>query len=183
MPVSQTEAAEALHDISQTERRSSAAYGYRLAAPHLILWGAIWFIGYGAPAVGIESSYLFPALSAVGVIGSFWIGSRSKPEAARKSDWRYWATAVAVFVYIAALFAILPPKDTLQVGAFFPILVALFYALIGIWGRAPRMLIAGVAIAALTLIGFFFLKSWFGALMAVVGGGGLVLGGFWLRSV
>jgi hypothetical protein len=182
MPVSQTEAAEALRDISNTERRSSTAYGYEKAAPHLILWGVIWFIGYGAPTVGFSSNYLFPALSLVGVIGSFWIESRDRAKLQGKTEWRYWATAVAVFFYIFALFAIMPPRDSLQIGAFFPILVSLFYVLLGIWARAPRILVTGIAIAALTLIGFFFLRQYFGPLMAVVGGGGLVLGGLWLRS-
>lgn len=183
MPVSQAEAAEALKDISQTERRSSTAYGYTKAAPHLILWGPIWLIGYGAPSLGINWDYLFPLLSALGVIGSFWIGPRKRAKSHRNADWRIWATALAIFLYIAALFAIMPPRDQMQVGAFFPILVSLFYVLLGIWARAPRMAVLGVAIAALSLIGFFFLRPWFGPLMAIVGGGGLLLGGFWLRSV
>jgi hypothetical protein len=59
----------------------------------------------------------------------------------------------------------------------------LFYCLIGIWVRGARMLMAGMTLAALTLFGFFFLKQYFALWMAVVGGGGLVLGGFWLKSV
>jgi hypothetical protein len=45
------------------------------------------------------------------------------------------------------------------------------------------MVLAGVVVAALTLIGFFGLPQYFLLWMAVVGGGALILGGFWLRSV
>jgi hypothetical protein len=35
--------------------------------------------------------------------------------------------------------------------------------------------------AALTLIGYFFVGGWFDLLMAVVNGGGLILGRLWMR--
>ena len=44
-------------------------------------------------------------------------------------------------------------------------------------------MILAALIAVLTLIGFFYLPVYFGLWMAVVGGGGLILGGLWLRSV
>jgi hypothetical protein len=46
-----------------------------------------------------------------------------------------------------------------------------------------RFLGTFVAIAALTLGGFFFLPAHFLLWMAVVGGGALVLAGLWLRTV
>lgn len=180
MPVSHTEAADALRNITEAERHSSSLYGYRQASPHLILWGVVWMIGYGTTYLRPQWSNIWLALVAIGVAGSFWIGARMKPDA--KPDWRYGATAFAVGVFIAALFAILPPTSAAQSGAFFPILVALYYALIGIWTRGARMLIAGVVLLTLTLFGYFFLPHQFLLWMAAVGGGGLVLGGIWLRT-
>jgi hypothetical protein len=180
MPVSQTEAADALRDIRDAERRSSSLYGYRLASPHLILWGVIWMVGYGTTYVRPGWSDLWLALVAVGLAGSFWVGARVKPGA--RPDWRYGATALAVGIFVVAVFAVLPPTRGAQSGAFFPILAALYYALIGIWTRGARMLIAGIVLLALTLFGFFYLPHQFLLWMAVVGGGGLVLGGIWLRT-
>jgi hypothetical protein len=77
----------------------------------------------------------------------------------------------------------MPPRTDAQVSAFFPILVALFYALVGIWVRGTRVLFAGFVVAALTLGGYFLLPQIFPLWMAVVGGGALIVGGFWLRSV
>ena len=183
MPITRDEAAGALNDISQTERRSGEVYGYSKASPHLIIWGAIWIVGYGLSWARPDFVWTWPVLSLIGVVGSFWIGSRGRAESERPSDWRYLGTFIAVFLFIFALFAVMPPQTNAQAGAFFPLLVALMYALVGIWARGLRLLITGVVLAALTLVGFFYLPAYFLLWMAVVGGGGLILGGVWLRSV
>jgi len=181
MTLSRGEAESTLRDISKTERRSSNLFGYRFGAPHLFLWGAIWMIAYGATYLRPEWSIVWPILIVVGVIGSFWLSWRAKSARADTFGWRYGATLVAVFLFVGALFAILPPHRDAQVAAFFPILVALFYLLIGIWTRGVRMVVLGLAVGALTLFGYFDLPAYFLLWMAVVGGGGLILGGFWLR--
>jgi hypothetical protein len=182
MPLSAAEAAETLRNIDLTARRSSNVYGYQAAAPHLMLWGVIWALGYSVTYLKAGWNVSWIVLIVAGMIGSFWIGARMKP-AGKDYDWRFGATALAVFLFIFAIFAIMPPHSSAQTGAFFPILVALFYSLIGIWTRGPRILITGIAIAVLTLVGFFFLQVYFPLWMAAVGGGGLILGGFWLRKV
>ena len=57
----------------------------------------------------------------------------------------------------------------------------LFYCLAGLWfGRA--FVAIGLAIIALTLIGYFFITGAFFLLwMAVVNGVGLIVGGLWMR--
>ena len=183
MPLTSNEAAQTLRDITQTERRSANAYGYNTASPHLMLWGVIWMIGYGIDYARPQWSAVWVPLVVIGSVGSFWIGWRMRLGTARRSDWRHGATALAVVLFVSALFALIPPRTGLQAAAFFPLLVALFYALIGIWLKAPRMLMLGAAVAALTLFGFFELPALFAIWMAVVGGGGLLLGGVWLRNV
>jgi hypothetical protein len=183
MPLSNNEAAETLRDISRTERRSASAYGYSTSSPHLILWGVIWAIGYGIDALHPQWSVAWLSLVVLGSLGSFWIGWRTKPASATQADWRYAATFIAVALFISALFAVLPPHTNVQMGAFFPILVSLFYALIGIWTKGRRMIVLGITLAALTLFGFYELPAQFALWMAAVGGGGLILGGIWLRTV
>lgn len=184
MPLSPTEAADTLRDINQTEQHSSTLRGYQKSSPYLILWGVIWFIGYGISYARPHwEQNAWPILALIGTIGSFVIGIRSRPSGKAEGGWRYAATFAAVILFIAALFAVMPPQTPAQVGAFFPILVALFYSLIGIWTYGWRILVTGVVIAALTLIGFFYLPAYFTLWMMVVGGGGLILGGIWLRSV
>jgi hypothetical protein len=182
MTLSQDEAAEALRDIDKTAQKSSTAYGYRVASPHLFIWGAVWVVGYGLSALGHEWSIVWLPLAVIGSIASFWVGRRAKPKGSGH-DWRFTGIFLAIFLFVAALFQVMPPRNDLQSAAFFPLLVALSYALVGIWTRGWRVLFLGAAVAALTLFGFYALPHYFLPYLAVVGGGGLILGGFWLRSL
>jgi uncharacterized membrane protein YsdA (DUF1294 family) len=179
MPISHDDAAEALREIDRTQQRSSVRYGYRAAAPQLIVWGLIWAAGYGADYFRPEWRFTWPVLIIVAMALSFWLGARDKSSSA-DDGWRYGATLLAIAIFIGALFSVMQPVSKMQVGAFFPLLVGLFYAIIGIWTRGMRMLVAGGAITALTLVGFFALPEYFLLWMAIVGGGGLILGGLWL---
>jgi hypothetical protein len=182
MTLSRDEAQITLRDISKTERRSSELFGYRFGAPHLFLWGVIWMVAYGASYYRPHWTLVWPVLAIAGTIGSFWIGRRMQAGRTDTFGWRYGGTALSVILFISALFAIMPPRNDAQVAAFFPILVALFYMLIGVWTGGARMIVLGLAMGALTLFGFFNLAPYLALWMAVVGGGGMILGGFWLRS-
>src|SRR4051794_35989275 len=46
MVISSSEAAAALRDVAQTDRRTRVSGAYHVASPHLILWGLIWVAGY-----------------------------------------------------------------------------------------------------------------------------------------
>lgn len=179
MPVSHDDAAEALREIDRTQQRSSVRYGYRAAAPQLFVWGVVWAVGYSSDYFRPEWKFTWPVLIVIAMGLSFWLGARDKSSSADDA-WRYGATFLALAIFIGALFSVMAPVSKAQVGAFFPLLVGLFYAMIGIWSRGGRMLIAGGAITALTLIGFFAFREYFMLWMAVVGGGALILGGLWL---
>ena len=119
MPLTPAEAADTLRDIDATARRSANVYGYRSASPHLILWGVIWAMGYTTSYFRPQWSVVWIALVIAGSACSFWIGARMK-SAGSEYDWRFAATALAIFLFICALFAIMPPHDGGQAGAFFP---------------------------------------------------------------
>ena len=188
MAIPTHEAAEALRDIERAQRHSAVAYSYARFSPHLFLWGAIWIIGYSINYFRPGASLIWAALVPLGLIGSFWLGARCAGSDARSgldaaSGWRFAGTAIAIFFFIAALFAILPPKSSEQLGAVIPILIALFYALIGTWTHGTRIVVLGFALGALTVAGFFWLPQYFLLWMAAVGSGALILGGFWLRRI
>jgi len=48
MSMSKDEASSALHDIEATERRSRTLFGYGVASPYLLLWGALWIVAGAA---------------------------------------------------------------------------------------------------------------------------------------
>jgi len=67
-----------------------------------------------------------------------------------------------------------------QVDAFWPIYSMLFYSIAGLWfGHA--FVAIGLGITVLTLIGYFYIGDAFPLWMAFSNGGGLLLGGLWMR--
>jgi hypothetical protein len=186
MQVSRDDAAQALAAISAAQTRSASLAAYRRTAPYLILWGGIWILGYGVQAWDSQPNpLLWPILSSAGGLASFAISRRIS----RASDleWRAHAGRVAgllltLMLFSIAVFTLFAPVGPRAAGAFFPLLVALAYMTIGLWGHV-RILLAGVAVGALTLFGYFEMAQWFFAWMAVVGGGALIGFGLWLERV
>jgi len=190
MSLTPDEAANSLKEIARTERRSASAYGYAHSSPYFVMWGVIWMIGYsGSDLFPHQAGLIWTVLTIVGIAGSMLIGrSRGRAFATRhpgregESGWRFLATFFVIFLFIAATYAVMGHVTPAQQAALVPLMVAFFYALLGIW-KGGRFLIAGAVIAALTLGGFFWLHEHFLLWMAGVGGGALVLAGLWLRSV
>lgn len=182
MALSRTEAADALREIDHAERRSFSAYGYKSAAPHLILWGLVWLVGYGG-------TYLFPPYSnwvwlsvvAVGVIISTLMGMAAKPKGSQKFSWRIFFTWFAALSFIISVLAIFYPFTGKQIGSLFPLVIGWAYVILGVW-MGGRFAIAGLLIVALTLFSYFQLPpAPFVLAMAFLGSAILIGTGLWLR--
>ncbi|MGH9412981.1 MAG: hypothetical protein ACRD0Y_04495 [Terriglobales bacterium] len=186
-PVSRAEAAGALQEISTAQQRSKRLYGYQKASPHLIMWGIIWVIGYGTspwPNFG----WIWIVLVIAGLAGSFRIAMQQRRQASAHAQatgreaGRYIAGVIAVTAFLIALFAITQPHTDLQAEAVMPLLVAIAYVLHGIFASGTRMWATGLAIGVLTVAGFLWTPQYFLLWMAAAGGGGMILGGLWLRN-
>lgn len=195
MTLTPSQASQSLKDIEATERRSAQVFSYAKSSPYFILWGVIWMAGYaasGAMSTGGPSHFagpLWTALDLVGVAGSMVIGyrqNRGQPADAegRRTGARYFGSLVVVVVFFIAAMSVIGPIAPIRQAAFFPLVIAMFYAIMGLW-RGTRFLLAGLAVTVLTLFGFFWLKDFglFCYWMAAVGGSALVLAGLWLRKV
>jgi hypothetical protein len=181
MVVTPADASTALQDIAAAEARSVTYRGYQSMSPHLIIWGIAYAVGYtindlaqgwGGPA--------WLAITAVAVSGDILAARADRKSNANGAA--VGALFAIILVFVGCTLAIMQPRDPRQIGAFIPLVVAGAYAILGLMG-APRMMILGAALAALTLFGFFALPAHFMLWMAAVGGGSLVLGGVWLRQV
>lgn len=178
------EAGDALHNIARAEQQSADAYRYQKSSPHLFLWGVIWIIGYIVAYARPRDWPVWAALVVVGTIGSLWINWRAEAKRERASSgWRYATTLLALYLFTGAFFAILPPRSSAQIDAFFPLLIALWYVILGIWSHGLRIALLGMVLGTLTVGGYFWLPQYFLLWMAGVGGGALILGGFWLTRV
>ena len=123
-----------------------------------------------------------------GLVRAFARGRRGQPLdfAARGGgwplDWRRTATEITIFAFIAAFFAVTGPLSMLSVSATTPLWVGFLYVLFGIWTRSIRFLVTGAVLGVLVVIGFFVLPRYFQLWMPMIGRGGLILGGIWMRS-
>lgn len=179
MSISSSEARQALHDISSAAERSLEFRGYRFGAPYFFLWGVIWIAGYGVTGIWPRMAVLWIPLVLAGIAGNLVIGRLWNREPAARR--RMGGTTVALALFIFGTYAILRPHSQVQLDAFPALVVAMAYALVGIWSRR-RYLLLGAGIFAATLFGYFFLTPWFSFWMAAAGGGGLILSGLWMRS-
>lgn len=185
MSVSPGQAAAALDDIDRTERRTRNAKGYAIASPHLILWGLVWMAGYSACAMLAPERWGFAWLPLViiGSLGSSWLGSRAKRSAGRGGQWgRSVLMGASIFVFIACTYYVLQPRSPLAYLVFPALITGLAYSLSGAAAGMMRFVWIGGAIVAATMAGYVLVPQWTAVVVAVAAGGGLVLGGLWLRQ-
>jgi hypothetical protein len=175
------QAASALSDIDVVVRRVRQSQIYHLASLIMIMWGGLTFAGYLVTYLSPRhAGYAWPAVYVLGIAGSFAISafgySRTR---VRTFDIRM-LTAFLLFISFGIFCCWLGHFTPRQLGTFWPIYFMLVYTIAGLWvGHA--FVAIGLGIIALTLIGYFFVGDGFDLWMAFVNGGGLVLGGLWMR--
>lgn len=190
MNITPAQAAAALADIQQTERHSREMRNYQYGSPHLIMWGVIVMAGYLIAALTPYGGRTWIVLDLLGIAGGFLIGQQQWKSAvanptgqAYRRVWfkRVGLTWALVLAFWFSVYAILPPQTLNQASAFPGLVFGAIYAGVGIWFLS-RYLWLGLAVMALTLVGYFYAAEWFSFWMAGVYGGGLILGGLWLRK-
>lgn len=182
MALSSEQASQALRELEAVTQRSGQLYRYQRFAPMLMLWGVIWLVGFAlSHFLPANAGWVWIALDIVGVSGCIYLGRRGKQDASNSTSWRWLASAFSIIVFYIVVLNILQPVSGPQAAALISLIVALCYFLGGIWIGA-RLAVTGIAVAALTLFGFYMLPAYFLLWMAVVGGGALILAGVWLRT-
>ena len=182
MALTPDEAADTLRDIEATGRRSGEAFGYRMSGPYFILWGLVWLVGYaGSDLLPSRAGLIWLVASLVGAIGSVAVSRTIGKNKSAQTGWRVFFLVVIVAAFVLASYTVMWPVSPMQQAAFVPLIAAGAYTAVGLWAGV-RWIVAGVAIAILTLGGFFLMREHFGLYMAAVGGGGLIVAGLWMRS-
>jgi len=180
--IDRKQAAEALDDIDAIVRRVRQSRIYNLASLMLIMWGALVFTGYLVSfLLPRYAGYFWIILNAAGVAGSFAISAFGYPRTGiRTFDFRMLIAFLLFFAFGFLCTSVLGHFTPRQMGAFWPIYFMLVYIIAGLWFGYAFVAI-GLGITTLTLVGYFFTGGWFELWMAVVDGGGLILGGLWMR--
>jgi len=182
MTIESREAAAALSDIEDVVRRVRQSRIYQLASLMLIMWGALVFAGYlGSFWLPRYAGYFWVVLNVAGLAGSFAISAIGYPRTGvRTFDVRILIAFLLFFAFGFLCTSVLGQFTPRQMGAFWPIYFMLLYIIAGLWvGHA--FVAIGLGISGLALVGYFFIGDWFDLWMAFVDGGGLMLGGLWMR--
>ncbi len=182
MSIESREAAAALIEIEQIVRRVRQSTIYRLSGLLIVMWGVLVFAGNLATWLSPRTAgYAWMAVYIAGLVGSFAVSAFDRARTGIRSfDMR---TLVALLLFLAFGFfcvAVLGHFTPRQQGTFWPIYFMLFYSIAGLWFGYAFIAI-GLGITALTLIGYFLIGEAFPLWMAFVNGGGLILGGLWMR--
>ncbi|CAN7336688.1 hypothetical protein [Caulobacter sp. LjRoot300] len=183
MGISKTEAASALADIETTTGRGRLLKSYQVGGPILMIWGVVWAAGYTAMGALPPERWgvAWLVLDAIGIAASLLLGRRGDKAAAKAGQaWKVGAGIFAILAFMAATYAVFQPTSVQPAIVYPGLVTGLIYAGVGI-AYAPRYLWIGASVFAATLIGWFFFQPWLAFWMAAVGGGGLFVGGLWLR--
>jgi hypothetical protein len=182
MTIDRREAAQALSEIDDIAARVRQSRLYNLTSLILILWGVVIFVAYTLGMVmPRQAGIVWICANLVGVAGSFALSLFvHEKSGVRTFDWRVLAALILLFsfgMFWSVGIARLPARE---LNAFWATYWMLIYSVVGLW-LGFGYLVVGLGIAALTLIGYFFVGPWFDLWMAFVNGGGLILGGLWMR--
>ena len=176
------EASEALADIDDIVQRVRQSQLYELASLAAMWWGALVFVGNLVTWLWpLYAGYAWIVVDVLGVGGLVAMRLFSTPRHyAHVFDIRIPVVFLLFFAFGFLCTNILGHFGPRQLGAFWPIYFMLFYTLAGLWFGYALVAI-GIGITALTLIGYFYIGAAFPLWMAFVNGGGLILGGLWMR--
>jgi hypothetical protein len=176
------QAALALSDIDAIVHRVRQSRIYDIASLMLILWGALVFSGNVASYLWPpKAGYIWIAVNVVGVAGSFAVGAFTRRRMSVPSFDSRMAAAFALFFAFGILWSVgLAHFTPRQLGVFWATYFMMIYTIGGLW-VGPAFVAIGLGVTALTMIGYFFAGEMFDLWMACVNGGGLILGGLWMR--
>ncbi len=176
---------KAIQDIAQKTRQTIANSG---AYWFPIIWGVVWLLGFGGSQL-LEDEHAIGILwSVLGILGSILsviVGSRMNIGIRRAGTTiigkRILAFWLLLLLYANLAIAIAWPVNGQQISMFM-----ILFAMTG-WFAMGLLLSLGLTwpallITALALIGYFLLPGIFNLVMAILGGGGMIALGLYIRS-
>lgn len=178
------QASAALHDINDVVRRVRQSQIYQTASFIIMIWGGVVFAGYIANYTWPRQGYtIWTVTNLVGLITSVAVGfGINLRSGAGNFPIRSLISFLLIGLFGAYCSIMLGRFGPHQMIVFWALYGMLFYALAGIWFGYAFIVIAACT-TALTLISYAYAGPAFLLWMAVVHGGGLVLGGLWMRRI
>jgi len=181
-------AQDSLAVIEQVMAQTHKAIASTYANPLLVLWGILWVVSFTAAQFYLAyADYIFWSMGAIGGVGTFIIFRISRAQLSVRSELRFrigrrilWSW-ILLYAYVFIWLAILAPFNGLQINAVCSTAAMFAYIMIGLWVGSYFMVWLGLAVTAMTLIGFYFLGHYYCLWMAVTGGGVILCTGLYIR--
>ena len=185
MSVSKDEASSALQDIEATERRSRTLFGYGLASPYMLMWGALWLIAGTVGAISPAHTGIgWSVVDMVGLVGNACLMIRQAWRCGERSErvrlLRYFGTGAVLVAFIGLTFMVFAPVTGIEILMLFTLLVAAGFTIAGCWSGL-RYAAVGVALGGLAVGVFVLAPAYLHLIVPFAGGGALILGGLWMR--
>jgi len=185
MMLSHEEAQQSLEVIERTLAQTRRALAYGGAPYYLLLWGAIWLVGFlveqfATPKV---SGWTWLGLDVFGGALSFWIGYRQSLRVRSRTLGAniglFW---LALIGYGSLWLWLASPTSGAQVSLMITLFAMFGYVVMGLWlrDRGPTWL--GLGISGLSLAAYLIVPQWFFLVMGLLGGGTLILSGWWMLA-
>jgi hypothetical protein len=177
------QASAALDDINDVVQRVRQSRIYQIASLIVVMWGVLVFAAYIAIYIWPRQGYMiWTIINLLGLISltmGVFINRRSGTP-------RFPIRALTTFLLIVAFgvfcSVVLGHFGSRQMTVFWALYGMLFYAIAGLWFGYAFIVIA-MCTTALTLIGYYYAGAAFLLWMAVAHGGGLIVGGLWMRRI
>lgn len=178
-----SDAARALREADATAVRSATAARYEQASYNLLTWGGVWIaVNIAGLMKAPFGTILFPAFMLLGAAISIGFSlRRANPMARRAQLTRTAFTTAAILLFVIGVVVISPTGSLVQVEAMACLATGAAYIVAGA-AIGRRLAAIGVAQMAGAIVGWLYAREQFFLWMAVFGGGGLILGGLWLRK-
>ncbi|MEO9130754.1 MAG: hypothetical protein ABI240_06055 [Sphingomonas sp.] len=188
--ITENEAVESLRDVERVSRRTNVAGAYSVASPHLILWGLVWVMGYTGCGLTAPEQWGWVWLPCIvaGSIASAVLGRRATRSGTAKAggsanpNLRSLLMALIIMLFMGSVYLVFKPTSTLPYLVFPALIMALTYALIGTFGL-PRFTWIGAGVFVTVMLGYLLAPALMPFWLAAAGGGGLILGGLWMRTI
>jgi hypothetical protein len=176
------QASAALNDINEVVQRVRQSHIYRTSSIIITMWGVVLLTAYIANYTWPRQGYtIWTVANLIGLTLSIAIGVvKNVRSGARAFPVRSLITFLLIGAFGVFCSVVLGHFGPRQIIVFWALYGMLFYAIAGLWFGYAFIVIA-ICTTALTLIGYYYVGAAFLLWMAVAHGGGLILGGLWMR--
>lgn len=187
--VSPEQAREMLADIDGITRRMRKTLAASSLAPNLMIWGAMWAIGFMASHFGVRSEgWFWAGMITAGALCSAiatWRATKQRivvSEEDKRLGWQLMWFWIAVLGYATTMLFVRPSVDGRDIVVNFVMFSMLGYVIMGIWLRSGALCVIGLIVTASLFAGRLAIdERYFLPWMAIFGGGGLFVSGAYIR--